>query len=444
MKHSPVIQQFFKSANQWICEGYSASVRYIILRDNTGRYWLTSLLIDVSPRECDPSLSFDVRGTLVRTGQMQLSNLSWNDLIEILVRGANGEVKIAHETYAMRLPDIEVESDMKQLDRFHCYLHMRCFTRESYKDDLYDFASIDAELRQSQIPFDGLHDLATWLGVNNPANIPLAEAKMLISPPIDLIWEQSGLQRNSLTLGFFAHPNLAVEQVSVSVRALPGQALAGRRQIGSSIEWKDGIGVKLGRVVCNFADADNAMVMISFGGSTVRRQVFIDPGKAKNLRYLAMRVFDVDLEKIKQNLFGEKNKRFEEAINVLLFMLGFVSARPMGTDCPDVIAITAEGQFVVIECTVSISDFSNKLGKLVSRRSMLEAEFAKHGQDRDVLAYLVTAQTREQVASKQEELSRFKVVMVTHEDLEKIMLELPGQQLSATLPALAENDNAKE
>lgn len=444
MQHNPLIKQFFRSANQWICDGYSASIRYIILRDNTARYWLTSLLIDVAPRECDPSLSFEVRGLLVRAGQMQLSNLSWKEISEVLARGTNGEVRISHETYAMRLPDLEVESDMRQLDRFHCNLHMRCFTRENYKDDLYDFASIDAELRRSDIPFDGLQDLAAWLGVNNPANLPFAESKLLISPPIDLVWEESGLQKNSLSLGFFAHPNLPVERVSVSVRALPGPALDGRRQIGNAIEWKENAGLKIGKVTCDFVDADNAMVMISFGGSTVRRQFFIDPEKARNLRYLAMRVFDVDLEKIKQNIFGEKNKRFEEAINVLLFMLGFIAARPMGTDCPDIIAITAEGQFVVIECTVSISDFSNKLGKLVSRRAVLQAEFNKHGQDRDVLAYLVTAQTRDQVASKQDELRRYNVVMVTYEDLEQIMLGLPGQNFSARLPALVKYENSKE
>jgi hypothetical protein len=440
MENHALIKQFFTSANQWICEGYSVSIRYIILRDNTARYWLTSLLIEVSPRECNPALSFDIDGKLVRAGQIQLSNLSWNKISGILASGANGQVNLFQGTFSMRLPDIEVESDMRQLDRFHCNLHMRCFTRENYKDDLYDFASIDSELRRSDVPFDGLSDLATWLEVSNPAHLPFAESKLIVFPPIDLIWEQSSLERNCLKLGFFAHPNLPVERVSVAVRALPGGSLAGRKQIGNAIQWEIKNGVKIGSAACDFIDADNALVMISFGGTTVRRQFFIDPNKARNLRYLAMRVFDNGLEKLKQNLFGDKNKRFEEAINVLLFMLGLPSARPMGTDCPDVIAVTAEGQFVLIECTVGISDFSNKLGKLVSRRAVLENEFKKHGQYSDVLAYLVTAQTRTQIASKEEELERFNVVLITSEDLEQIVDGLPGQRSSALLPALPKRD----
>lgn len=428
MKNNEVIEQFFNAAYQWICDGYYVSLRYIILKDNSGRNWLTSLLAIVSPLLNERESEFEIDGRLVKAGQILVRDSAWDDISAILAHGAGGRLELGGEVFSMRLPDLLIESDMLQLDRFECNLHLRAFAKEDFGDKLFDFPSIDAELRQGELPFDGLQDLAAWLDVNNPSTISVSEARLIVHPPIEFIWEDSRLSNNVFTLSLIAHHSIDLERVSIAVRAQPNHIKEGRKQLGDFVKWENKSGFKKGDVSYEFNSAENIMLMISYGGATVRRQFFVDPTKAKNLRYLAINQFDNDLQKLKQNLFNDKQRKFfEEAINVLLFMLGYISTRLPGTDGPDLITTTFDGQFIVIECTKSISDFSTKLGKLVGRRAALERTLKEAGQSQPVKALLVTAQPAAEVASKQEELVQFNVRLMTSEDLQRLVMSLPGE-----------------
>lgn len=421
MKNLELIHLFTDAAYQWICNDWAASLRYVILRDRNGRDWLTSLLIEISPVDNSQFRSFKISGKYIKAGQIEMRGVGWNGLHAIIDKALAGRLEIEESIYAIRSPDLVVESDMQQLDRFICPLHIKVSVEEPKTNEIFDFTSIDAELRKNELPFDGLSDLAGWLGVNDIARNAISESRIIVRPPVDLVWDQSSLHDGKIVLSFIAHQNLTVDRFTVAVRAFPGEGLASRKQVAERIVWEVEAGYKVGTVNFELPKVDTAMVMLMFGNATVRRQFFIDPEKASNARYLAVKTFDKNMEKLDANLFGDNSKRFEEAVDLLFFILGFSSVRLLGTDGPDIIVCSPSGQIVIIECTISISGFSEKLGKLVNRKSAMERALAQAGQATSTRALLITAQRTSDVASKHEELVRFGVRLVAREDLEKLV-----------------------
>lgn len=426
MRNQELIPLFTNAAYQWICSDWAASLRYVILRDRNGRYWLTSLLIEISPVSNEKNRSFKVNGTFVRAGQIEMKGVGLHELNLIINNALGGRFELDGTVYSMRSPDLILDSDMQQLDRFDCPLHIKISVEEPKTSELFDFILIDSELRKNELPFDGLHDLTSWLAVNDISQNAISEGRIVVRPPVDLLLDKCSLQDGKIKLVLVAHQDLDVNSLTVAIRVFPGDGLSSRKQITDKITWELDAGYKFGVVVADAFMADTAIVMLMFGNATVRRQYFIDPEKASNRRYLALKTFDKGMEKLNANLFGDTYKRFEEAVDTLLFTLGFSSIRPLGTDGPDIIVCSPSGQFVVVECTASISGFSEKLGKLVGRRAAIERAFEQAGQPTSVHALLITAQRAGDVASKHEELSRFNIRLIASEELAGLVNRLPA------------------
>jgi hypothetical protein len=78
---------------------------------------------------------------------------------------------------------------------------------------------------------------------------------------------------------------------------------------------------------------------------------------------------------------------------------------------------TPGGQILLLECTLKISDFSTKVGKLVDRRGSLQRFLEEAGRRSQILAVLVCRLPRAQIAAHNEELHSRKVVLLANEDL---------------------------
>ena len=166
-------------------------------------------------------------------------------------------------------------------------------------------------------------------------------------------------------------------------------------------------------------DCDSALAMLMIGASTVRRQWFPDPAKARNNRFMAVQHFDTDLRKIRSAaLESPESAKFEQGVAALLFLLGFSPVLQLETDSPDIIVTTPGGQLVLVECTTKISDFSAKLGKLVDRRGSLSKALAGAGHPPEILAALICRSPRDQIAAHEDELRLHRVLLLTREDLQ--------------------------
>ncbi len=284
-------------------------------------------------------------------------------------------------------------------------------------------ATVDNALRASLPPFDGLSDAAAWLGLRVPGtNSSPPSIDIRVGPPVDLIPDLCSLSKDMFKLTLHAHPKFDVSQVGLAVRAVPGYALETRKQVSSEIKWsRVKNGRKEGVAEINLQDADNALAMLMIGNSTVRRQWFLDPTKARNSRLLAVQHFDKDLKMIRHAVLDINDSvKFEEGVAALLFLLGFNPCVQIENDSPDIIVTTPSGRLAIVECTMRIADFSLKIGKIVDRRGTLIKSLANSKHHLPVLAVLVCRLPKDQIAAHPDYVRSHNILVITGDDLKAI------------------------
>jgi hypothetical protein len=335
---------------------------------------------------------------------------------------------------------------MIQRDRWFSDLHLQLIGDRAPLPTPLDIASIDNELRRSNPPFDGLTDVAAWLGLNHPRSDHMQPSiGIRISPPVDLIFPPSRLADDRLHLTLHAHPRFDVNRIGLSIRSSPGNRLESRKQVGKSeIKWKRvRNGRREGMAVIRLSQADSALAMLMIGDSTVRRQWFLDPAKATNNRLVAMQHFDKELRMLRQAVLEPSDaKSFELGIAALLFLHGFTPALPLETDSPDLVVTTPGGKLAIVECTTRIADCNSKLGKLVDRRGALSGALQASHHQAGVYAVLVCALPRHQIAMQAHELETHQVLLITKQELAAALDRVriprnPDEVLDAALARLA-------
>jgi hypothetical protein len=416
-----VVSRFQLAAENWVCDSYSMDIRYLAGVDGTGQYQLWSASVQLSPLPAPRDLSFKIDSGKFIAGQLQLSAQPKQGLLKIVDLATRGELKV----YGKRLQIIadqrlDYYSEMGHRDRWYSDLHLQVMGRNLGSEPI-DAVGIDNELRRASPPFDGLTDLASWLGLSNDTQGTAPQTIGLrVGPPVDLISEKCSLKDGVLLLTLHAHPKFDVNRVSLGVRAFPGNGLEARQQIANQIDWKRARnGRREGLAVVQIESADSVLTMLMIENSMVRRRWFADSSRARNNRLLAVQHFDKDLRMVKQAVLepGSDSMRFEVGIAQLMFLLGFSPAVQLETDSPDLIITTPTGRIVVVECTTRIADFSSKLGKLVDRRGALDKSLKTSEHHEDITGVLVCALPRNQIAAQASELSKHKVVLVAKEEL---------------------------
>lgn len=417
-------QNFFDAAAAWLCDGYSASIRYVGgVQDGNVLLWGASIWL--GPLKIDQDLSFSIQTADVVAGQVQSFPLSKVDALAIVEQAAVGTVQLPKVRLALpQSPNYDYYSEMGRGDRWFSDLHLQVSAARMSPPTAERLLKIDNELRASQPPFDGLADVSAWLGVGIPAltgTSPMLAARVL--PPVDLILDQCGLREDEIRLVLHAHPGFDVGQVRIAVRGVPGVGLRARQQVTTGIEWsevRDGRREGVARIA--IASVDQMLVMLMIGMSIVRRHWFLDPAKARNNRLLAFQHFDVDLRMIRNAVFeSQDSMKFEQGIAALLYLHGFSPAIQIETNAPDLIVSTPGGRMAVVECTTRVADISTKLGKLVDRRGALAKAIGAAGHSAQILAVLVCRLPRDQIAAHEANLRTHKVLLIAGENLQQVL-----------------------
>lgn len=418
---------FLKAAEDWICDSYSIDIRYFAGR-NGDQLHLWEAFIMVSPLPPSRDISFRVEMDHFYAGQCQLTSQSKQKVLEVLNRATQGQVKVYRRSLCLSNEQpYDFYSEMIHRDRWFSDLHLQVIGSRSPDPTAIDIANIDNALRRNDPPFDGLADIAGWLGLTDPRyaqNPP--SIKIRVGPPVDLMTSECSLKDDRLSLILHAHPRFDVSRVGLGVRAVPGNALDTRKQVSTEINWKRARnGRREGIARISLEQADSVLAMLMIGDSTVRRQWFLDPAKARNSRLIAVQHFDRDLNMVRKALFEPSgSERFEKGIAVLLFLLGFTPVLQVETDSPDLVVTTPSGKLVIVECTIRIADFSSKLGKLVDRRGSLSKALQASSHHSSVHAALVCAMPRDQIAMHTVELETHQVILITRDDLTEAFEQL--------------------
>lgn len=412
---------FLRAASEWVCDAYAITIRYIVFKNDVGQRWLADASIGVNPLPHTQDLGFEIEQAGISVGQIELNGQSRQQVLDILDLATRGTIDVHGQHCSLGVEsNLYFYSEMTAQDRWFSDLHLHVIGERPNSPINIDFVAIDNQLRRSNPPFDGLADVITWLGMTTPRSTDVQPSiKIRIGPPVDIITGLCSLTNNELTLVLHAHAEFNVTDVGLAIRSVPGNALAGRKQVASQIEWNTEItGRKEGIARIAVEDADSSLVILMLGNETVRRHWFIDSGKARNSRLVATQLFDNDLRRLQKAIFDNTDSReFEKGIASLTFLLGFSSALQIQTDAPDLIVTTPSGRIALVECTLRTSDFASKLGKLVDRRQALSKAFESNRHHAQIYAILICALPRDQIKHDPTELSDHSIALVTREDL---------------------------
>lgn len=420
MNNNEMLDTFLRAANAWVCDGYALDIRYMAgTSDAEWGIWAASVGLNPLPPEQDLEFHIETPGFV--TGQHQQQTVTKKKLLMLLDGLANGVLNIGGKRLILgggQPPNYY--TNIQERERWFYELHLQVSGTQSSFPTPLDFVRIDNDLRCAKPPFDGLSDLATWLGLGRPATLNSRPAiDIRVHPPVDLIFDRSGLAGGKLSLTLHAHPKLDLKRIGLAVRSMPTNSLDGRLQIADSFQWG---GVKNNRregfcsIDVGIADASLAVLMIE--GSVVRRQWFVDPSRARNNRTLAASVFDKDLRMTRDAVLDSPDSsKFEKGVASLLFLLGFSPCVQLETDAPDLIVTTPGGRLVIVECTTRTSDFAAKVGKLVDRRGALSKALAESGHSSIMEAVLVCRTPRDQLTAHSDLSAKQRVIVATLEDL---------------------------
>lgn len=282
---------------------------------------------------------------------------------------------------------------------------------------------LDNKLRLHAVPFDGVQDVLSWLGLPDPRDRDwMPHISIVVLPPADIILNESGLSKEQLSLTVVAHSPAERDTISLMVRTSPGaEPTASRLQVAPKLKWeKDALGPWKGTARIPTPAADAALAVLMSGPDFVRRHWFIDTAKSRNVRFVEMQVYDRELRQLKKYLSNPVERdsaKFERAVACGLFLKGYSSTLPVETDAPDILSVTPGGQILIVECSVRVSDVHSKLGKLVDRRLALTKALEASGHPREVISVLVCSMPRANIALSDDEFKDQKVLLVAHEDI---------------------------
>jgi hypothetical protein len=421
MHGEQLIRSFLAAADSWLCDGYALDVRYIATKV-AGTWLLVEASVALLPLPHAKDASFTVSTQDLEAGQYQSFPVDKAEALATLKAAAAGRIELGDKTLTLASPgDLDHYSEMVQLNRWFCPLHLRVSARRATASSYSEIAMLDAALRTAEPPFDGIADLAAWLGINADFSGARAPAITIgVAPPVDIIFDATTLTENTLRATLHGHPQLDTKHVGLAVCAAPGEGLRTRKQVGEVINWSQPVdNRRIGHLETTLPSSDSVLTILSLGTQTVRRQWIIDPKKARNHRFIGINQFDGDLRMVRQALFdAPESRKFEQAVAAMLFMLGFSAAVPLETDSPDIVVTTPSGRTLIVECTTRVADFAVKFGKLVERRASLSKALGAANLPASVAAVLVCRLPRDEIAVVAKDLADQNILLLSAEDIE--------------------------
>ena len=288
---------------------------------------------------------------------------------------------------------------------------------------------VDWSLRSSDIPYGNINDLLSDFGLAG-GNHPL---QVIALPPI-LIDTTSRICGETGILRIRLAKSLVKENASIGVVVQSqGKAVLRKRLSGNVFDWQDDAksnGVLVGTTNITVPKASVSHCFANYNTTSYHHYWIGDPDALQNPLRTMFEVFDPGLE-VTKNLLSSSPKRgssndYESSVSWILWMLGFsplcLGGSKKLSDGPDLIAISQDGNVIVVECTLGGLKTDNKLQKLIDRtndvRRALERANAAHV---ICLPALVTSRPRSEIEDDIVEYEKRGIVVYTAEDIDPIL-----------------------
>ena len=420
-------KMFLESASEWICDSYSFGIHYLAITKQNSFHIVDASLV-VTPLPPERIDNFMVKAGNLQAGRQIFPAIKKTELLKRLNDAADGVIHV-HGLEITLYNDTELDFYSAIPGRDAGFFELQLTVTGSRLPPMSQTESvvIDNELRLAEPPFDGISDVCSWLQLSDARVSGQAPSISLrVGPPVDIVLNETSVHGNNLRLTLSAHSKFDTSTLKLALREFPGFGIETRLQASHLILWDRSIkGRRTGTLTLKLANANSVLAMLMVSDRTVRRRWFDDPDKAVNSRYVATQLFDKDLKQLKLALLESPDSvKFEKGVASLLYLLGFSSAIQVETQAPDIIVTTPGGKLAILECTVKISDFQNKLGKLVDRRNALMTNLELTGHNLQVGAFLVCGLPRGQIAAEERQLTHHQVTLICREDISRAFDQL--------------------
>ena len=422
-----VLLECISHAAAWISDDSNCEIRCVEYINEDGAV-IQDASLTLAPHFVSLVTDNDLQLTVtsLRATQFSTSRVAKEDALTLVKRVCEGTLYLGNRAAALKIPDsgIDIYSESLIRDRWLSPLRFRVSgDRLKYLSEL-EFIRLDDSLRSNSTPFDGIGELSQWLLLKaaidgtSPSGITVT-----VWPPVELIFSECSLKNSQLHLKVKVAANVSLPQLGIAVRLTSGSLHTARMQIADAMTWAaQDSGEFIGSISLATTDSVGAQILVGYAGRTYVRQWFWDPSKSSSPRYHALNEFDPDLKGLKQALFTSPEGRdFEKAVGCIAYLLGLSSALPLQSNTPDLVASTPRGRHLVVECTLGISDFSKKLGKLVDRYNALRKSFAGATLTMEIVGVLVCRLPRDQIAARESELQQHHILLATKENLDYVM-----------------------
>ncbi|SFB73429.1 hypothetical protein SAMN05216344_102116 [Polaromonas sp. OV174] len=450
MNRQATRDHFLESAAEWICDSYSLSIHYLATIEQ-GIFNIVDATLSFYPLPPEKVDNFAIKAGNLLAGREIFSSLKKDEILQRLTQAASGHLEVHDLQLSLQSgAEMDYYSEIPHRDTGFSDLHLMVTGAHLRPASLSESIVTDNALRLATPPFDGMSDICSWLQLTDTrVNGRAPSITLRIGPPVDIIFDETKVHRNKLRLTLSAHPKFDTSRLVLATREFPGRGIETRKQASNLIVWKQ---VKKGRrsgvLNLDLTNANSVLAMLIVGRRTVRRRWFDDPEKAINSRYVATQLFDKDLKQLKHALLEAVDSvRFEQGVASLLFLLGFSSAIQVETQAPDILVTSPGGKLAIVECTTKISDFQNKLGKLVDRRNALMKTLETTGHNLQVYAFLACGLPKAQIAVEERQLTQHQVTLFSRENISLAFDQLrtptsPDEMLDRAAALLSEKRNA--
>lgn len=292
----------------------------------------------------------------------------------------------------------------------------------------------DWQLKAADVPYDSVQELAAEYGLSAMLN-ERSLLEIVAFTAIQVLAESSviGTQADA---GVFMARSLERSHAKLGYRVLHQGKVVERGVIkGSDLNWIERDIAAVGTGKFNVPTGAVVQLIASYAGETHHVQWRTDPKTFLNPRRAIISIVDPSDSQMQNYLHPEINARgkasedFEAAVAWLLWGLGFSTAlfgtNPKTRDAFDIIATTPRGDFLVVECTIGLLRADGKLSKLAARTAKVRDSLAASNmQHLQVLPAIFTAMTSDQIAADSSQAADLGVLVITHEDLQRMQKEL--------------------
>ncbi len=292
----------------------------------------------------------------------------------------------------------------------------------------------DWKLKASCLPYDNLNELTNDFGLGTlRGDFALIE---VVATNAVQVYAKSTIEDKNVSIGLWMARSLDKSKAHIGYRVLDKGNVVIRDTIsGSNLTWEDENEVVIG--TCEFDVPVGSIVQCfaCYEGDTHQVQWFADPAIFQNPRAVVLSIIDSTGQLLNGYLApdlppkGKVADDFEAAINWVLWGLGFASANfglnAKTRDAFDSVAVSPNGDFVVVECTIGLLRAESKLSKLAQRVASLREVLDKSNMRQlRILPVIVTALTLEQVKADIAQAEETGILVLTREDLTSVTTEL--------------------